>query len=173
MPIRLTRSTCRQILIRQSDEMYKELEAEMTAIGQVAVKNFEFVVKDWDDKPQFAFTQRISPNQIYLSIVPFGKNAKIFIWVDQGTREHIIRPRGAGYPLRFQTGYNAKTAPIAQYGVGDGSYSGDWRASYEVVHPGTEAREFTREFLLFINSQMQRRVENALRRGIRRANNSL
>lgn len=66
---------------------------------------------------------------------------KIYAWVSQGTRPHIIRPKGPGYPLRFQSGYKAKTIPNSLTPSGGGKFGPEVRA-FEVRHPGTAPRYF-------------------------------
>ena len=66
---------------------------------------------------------------------------QIYAWVSEGTRAHIIRPKGQGYPLRFQSGYKAKTMPGSLTPSGGGKFGPDVRA-FEVHHPGTQPRKF-------------------------------
>lgn len=165
---RVVKSPVRQAIINQWGSMYTELQAEAEAIGLEGVKQFERVVADWDTKVRFTYERKVTAQYISVEIKPYGKSALIFTYVDQGTKPHIITPKG-DYPLRFQTGYSARTKPVAQYGVGSGTSSGEWRASYEVHHPGTKARQFTQEYMREIQFTLARRVENALRRGVRRA----
>lgn len=66
---------------------------------------------------------------------------QIYAWVSQGTRPHVIRPKGQGYPLRFQAGYKAKTIPGSLTPSGGGPF-GPQVAAFEVHHPGTQPRRF-------------------------------
>lgn len=68
-------------------------------------------------------------------------NDQIYTWVSEGTRPHIIRPKGPGYPLRFQVGYKAKTIPGSLTPSGGGKFGAEVRA-FEVHHPGTKPRKF-------------------------------
>lgn len=62
-------------------------------------------------------------------------------WTNFGTRPHIIRPRGPGYPLRFMSGYSPSTRPGSLQSSA-ASTSGSTVYRYEVHHPGTLARRF-------------------------------
>ncbi len=66
---------------------------------------------------------------------------QIYMWVSEGTRPHIIRPKGPGYPLRFQSGYKAKTQVGSLTPSGGGKFGPEVRA-FEVHHPGTRPRKF-------------------------------
>jgi len=68
-------------------------------------------------------------------------NDQIYTWVSGGTRPHVIRPKGPGYPLRFQSGYKAKTIPGSLTPSGGGKFGPEVRA-FEVHHPGTAPRRF-------------------------------
>lgn len=165
---RVVRSSVRQALISMWGNMYTELQAEAEAIGLEGVAQFDKVVRGWDTKVRFTYERKVTAQYISVEIKPYGKNAIIFTYVDQGTKPHIIRSKG-DYPLRFQTGYSALTKPVAQYGVGTGQSSGEWISKYEVNHPGTKARQFTETYMRDIKAELARRIENALRRGARRA----
>ena len=68
-----------------------------------------------------------------------GTDDEIFGYVDQGTRAHIITPRRPGYPLRFRSGYRAKTAPGRIWAQTGGAF-GNWVRAMYVNHPGTKPR---------------------------------
>lgn len=143
----------------------------MAAIGREGIQHFQKITASWDHQPDFAFTQRVSPKLIEVKIFPYGEHAQIFEWTDKGTKPHEIRPKPENKRglLIFQTGYSARTAPIARFDVGSGTASGEWRAAASVQHPGTEARQFTQDYTKKIQKTIQRRTENTIRRGLRRA----
>lgn len=170
MPARKIKKNIRQEMTRQFRLLIDEAEAEMAIIGQELVADHEEAVADWEHKPQFSFTQRIAPDKISVEILVFGKYAKIWQYVDQGTKPHEIlpRPENPTQRLAFQTGYSAKTAPVAQFHVGTGARSGQWVSAKAVQHPGTKARKFTKTFSDDLQREMARRIENAFRRAERR-----
>lgn len=105
-------------------------------------------VSDWSDKPRFERELSIKPDLIIGRLIVKGSDAAAlhFMWTDQGTKAHIIRPKKAPM-LRFQTGYAPRTAPIAKAQVGDGKASGQHVSTLVVLHPGTTARQFTNEWI--------------------------
>jgi hypothetical protein len=70
-----------------------------------------------------------------------GTDDRIYGYVDQGTRPHIIRPKHAK-ALAFLSGYRAKTAPGVIGATGGGGFGSRVFAQL-VHHPGTKARKFT------------------------------
>jgi hypothetical protein len=113
-------------------------------VARIAEKDLNEVVSDWKNQPLFVTEYRGNQKgSLVWTINATGdeKAIEIFGYVDQGTEPHIIRPVNASR-LRFSSGYQAKTAPIANAQAGSGRSSGDVVFAKEVHHPGTEAREF-------------------------------
>ncbi len=137
------------------------LRSELVTRGEAGATYFRVVVLNWSNKPQFKTRVEFNDTQYKLYIQPEGQHRMLFIWTDEGTKPHIIRPKGPGYPLRFRSGHNPKTVPVARANVGDGRSTGPWVSKYEVNHPGTEAREFRPE--------MQRRLEIGLQSALEQA----
>jgi len=91
-----------------------------------------------------------------------------FIWTDQGTRPHIIRSK-RGRLLRFKVGgYQPKTRRRT-LGSGRGKAGRSWRSAEVIHHPGTKAREFTREIQKRRRAPFFKAMREANLRGIRRA----
>lgn len=108
----------------------------------------------------------------------FGKANAVWRYVDEGTGKwgknhspYPIRPKRTNKSglLKFQTGYSPMTAPVAKYNVGSGGRSGNWISSKGVIHPGIRPREFTKTINEELNPSRRARIENAIRRAIRRA----
>ena len=106
------------------------------------------VVKDWDDKPKFKVVAAARMDGVGFKVVLGGSRdaQNHFVWTDLGTKPHKIRAKNGG-SLAFQVGYQAKTTPVAQFGVGDGTANGAWVRTQEVDHPGTDARKFSKTFV--------------------------
>jgi hypothetical protein len=101
------------------------------------------VVRDWQTDVDFAALPSQRREAYLYEIKAIGAGAQIFVYVDQGTEPHEIRPTKPGGVLAFRTGYSAKTAPVAQHAVGTGKATGAHVVATVVHHPGTEARQFT------------------------------
>lgn len=105
------------------------------------------VVNDWKSEIDFAVLPTRTKSAYTYEVKAIGPDLEIFIYVDEGTKPHIIRPKKPGGRLAFQSNYSARTAPVALYGQGTGKKSGPWQYRTEVHHPGNEARQFTKTIL--------------------------
>jgi hypothetical protein len=91
-----------------------------------------------------------------------GTDDAVYGYVDRGTRAHIIVPKGPGYPLRFQSGYRAKTTAGVIGSHGGGKF-GPFRRAWMVRHPGTKARRFTQMIFDKHKALSLRRIADRLR----------
>jgi len=163
---------------RAVEALPKEVRTRiMKQVAQTAARDllrrFRRTTHTWRRKPRFEAIQETTPTGV---TVLAGTDSDVYKFVDQGTRPHIIEPKGPGYPLRFQSGYRAKTMP-GYLGSGMGGPFGSYASAYRVRHPGTQARRFTemifkdvepRTFKLFvklIHNAMIKHVRWAARRG--------
>ena len=73
----------------------------------------------------------------------------------------MILPKG-DYPLRFQSGYSAKTSPGLISSKNDGP-SGEVVYARGVIHPGTEARNFDATIQKEQEAPFKRAMEAAMR----------
>lgn len=161
---------------RQTDAAFEAADDEMVRKSDNVVAYLQDVVASWTqpNKPAFGVRIRSSSTEIFYNIVAIRNNTP-WMWVDQGTgldgpngRRYPIEAKG-NYPLRFQTGYSPKTAPLARYNVGDGRKRGDWVSTRKKIwHPGTRARKFTNEAAKDIQVNMRRDVNQAIERSIRK-----
>lgn len=121
---------------------------------------FEDVVNDWEHAPDFRATTYVNQASIWITVSPTGPNAQIWRWVDEGTKPHVIMPRGRG-PLRFRTGYWPRTwGAVAHYG--NGQATGPFVSTHVVHHPGTTKREFTLTIRNKYAATFAREVQNAI-----------
>jgi hypothetical protein len=70
-----------------------------------------------------------------------GTDNRIYGYVDEGTKAHIIRAKSGGF-LTFRTGYIARTIPRVLHS-GQSRYTGGWARKRIVRHPGTQSRRFS------------------------------
>jgi hypothetical protein len=168
LPTQLIKSNARANLIRRDVQLRQELAGTFNDVGREMKDSHEEVTSDWDHKPTFKIGMSISPYLLAVQVNVTGENAKIWIYVDQGTRPHSIRPKNPGGVLAFQTGYNPRTTPVAQAHVGDGRASGDWVHAKAVQHPGNDARDFSGTLRRFWKQEFTRQIENAFARALRR-----
>lgn len=135
-------------------------EAFREEIKDEVVADFNDVTSDWQTDVTFDARVEVQGGNIVIGIGP-RRNAKIWRYVDEGTRAHAIRPRRAKR-LRFQTGYSARTRPGRAH-VGNGTASGDVVYSAGVWHPGTEAREFTKTIMDKWRKEIAQVVRDAIK----------
>ena len=133
-----------------------------------ALSLFERVTRTWRHKPSFRVRADVRPTFVK---VAGGTDDPVFQYVDLGTRPHTIEPRGPGYPLRFASGYRAKTIPGTLSGRRGGSFGREVRAM-RVRHPGTRARRFSemigKDTLETIRKALGKQFGQAVRRGYQR-----
>lgn len=168
MPSIDIRSRVRQRMLKFDTEFKEALKEELDPIAKKMVTKFRRAVSNWTAKPIFSYRITIKKKSIRLTVFPKGTARQQFLWVDRGTKPYTIYPKNGGF-LRFQPGYNAKTQPIARYGVGDGSRFGGWVAAKQVNHPGIRARKFGEKFSQDILPDLREAKENAFRRATRRS----
>lgn len=114
-------------------------EAEAIA-GEIEL-DFLFTVGTWKHDVSFTTLHELRGSTVEILV---GTDDKIFAYVDQGTKPHIIKSKTPGGRLAFRSGkYRAKTSPgqlIATFGS---PASGPLTRPKVVHHPGTKARKFT------------------------------
>ena len=119
--------------------LYEQLmDAATREVTTGMLTDFKSTVATWQSKPRFGVTRR--GTAWYIST----KN-DVYSYVNEGTRAHVIRPRMASRLVFFRTGFRAKTSPGV---IGSGSgrrASRDLTFAKEVHHPGTKARNFSKQ----------------------------
>jgi hypothetical protein len=101
-------------------------------------KDFQRTTRTWKTSVIFVIHKSVvSGNTLSGSV---GTDNKIYGYVNDGTRAHIIRPKRAR-ALRFRTGYRAKTKYRVLSSSSGGAY-GAYAYAQVVHHPGTKPREF-------------------------------
>lgn len=94
-------------------------------------------VKTWKKKPTFRIVRKRQGRDEVIGV--FTDDMR-WIWIGQGTKPYIIRPRKAK-ALRFKSGYSPATAPNRVIARPAQSF-GDTVHAQEVHHPGIKARKF-------------------------------
>lgn len=164
----------RQTIIRQDAQIRQELLVTSVGYGNDVMAYYRKVVATWREKPRFDIQAKVTPDEISVFVIAAGLFAQRWEWLDKGTglygpfkAPYLIEPKG-DYPLRFQSGHNAKTAPGGKYNQGDGRRFGDWVSTYAVLHPGIEPRDFSGTAAKDIQPNFPQRIESVLRRRTRR-----
>ncbi len=150
-------------------QVASELRAAAEAHGQELKTEFEGIVSDWENQPDFIVEPKVSAQEIRVEVRPRKrrKASTIFGYVDRGTDgPYPIAPkaRNKRERLAFQMGYSARTAPVAQAHVGSGSASGPWVFPQVVMHPGIKARLFSETIQKRTYPKFRRSIESVFRR---------
>lgn len=163
------RPSVKSVMARQKREIERERRETLIDTGN-ELKNWdELVVRDWADRPSFGIDIQMTPAFETVKVYPKGKHAKLWLFVDRGTKPHKIKARNKPL-LKFQSGHSARTAPVAKANVGTGRKFGPWIATKEVNHPGSKARDFDKTFLKELDPPLYVRINAAIQRGIDKAN---
>lgn len=145
-------------------QRYKEkyLKAFAETMGETSkemLKDYRETVKTWKRKPKFTASAPRFERGNY--VIAVGTDDRIYGYVDKGTKRHRIRPRRARF-LRFQSGYTAKTIPLAIRSRSGGA-SGATVFSRGVMHPGTEARKFSEVIAIRAHARFEKALKKRLK----------
>ncbi len=169
MPLLLKniRSNKRKASLSELDSIARKMIADSLdkQIKPALVTSHNKIVEGWKNKPTFQTRKYIRSDKISMTVFPTGEAAKIYTYVDQGTKPHLIIPKNAPY-LKFRTGYSPKTLPnparLVLHPQG-GKSTGSWVTAKIVHHPGSEARKFSETIARDLESDFKRVIENTFR----------
>ncbi|MFA4974450.1 MAG: hypothetical protein WC683_17730 [bacterium] len=113
----------------------------LRAEGREECKLLQQTTAHWThDKPRFETLIGFAGGDASLLVGPGGSitGSQKWVWLDEGTRAHEIKPKRARY-LVFRTGYSAGSTP-GTFATKAASTSGEVARAKIVHHPGTKAR---------------------------------
>lgn len=116
-------------------------------VMQDAAKSFTDATKDWKHKPTFVGTAKITNKNIAIII---QTDDKIFKFVDEGTKPHIIRPIAPNKVLHWNDGPH-----------GEG---GEDRFATIVHHPGYAGAKISESAQVIWTGLMPKYFDEALRK---------
>lgn len=179
--LRSIRARKRKAAIADLDSIARqEIDGALDRVEKALVASHERVVKDWTSDVTFAAKRIVTPTRIRILIVPRGKDAEVWYYVDRGTKPHEIAAKNAprlafmmttsgGKPVRG--GYVPKTLAKPARTVAGGGYVKSPKTLVTpmvVDHPGNEPRGFTEQIAEDGKPFYKREMENAFRRAARR-----
>lgn len=146
-----------------SKTMTAEIAKATTDTLNTMKHDFERTVRGWNTRVIFTTQKslKVSGDSLRGSV---GTDNKIYGYVNNGTRAHIIRPKRAK-ALRFRTGYRPKTQFRTLISKSGGGAYGPYAYAQVVRHPGTAPREFD----VTIADMRQPDYEQAVRKAIMKA----
>lgn len=157
-------------------DVTKALDLGLQAGGEIVKSEFALFTGTWEQKNQPNWTERKPGSSSITLTIPSGggsirvtdrvwsytTQSNIMVWVDDGTKPHIIRPKKAGF-LAFQTGFIAKTKP-SQIMSGPGANFGLTAFAKEVHHPGTDPRNISNKIGENADGYLAKMIQDALDR---------
>jgi hypothetical protein len=123
-------------LMADPRKLSRVIENALSAAALGAKADFGVTAQTWskESKPRFSILRKTGERIVYTG-------SKIYKFVDGGTKPHNIVAKGKK-PLKFKSGYRAKTSP-GKIGSGSGGTSGSWVSKRMIKHPGTKPRKFS------------------------------
>lgn len=143
-----------------------ELNKELKELGRSAENELAKPTRQWDNPPQFKSDFSGGTSRIVLIVHPVGAQAAKYERIDFGTPARVIRPNRKKV-LRFRPRYLASTIPNRLWSRA-ARRSGDFVYARYVHNPGIRARNFTQQALKKVNPEFRRRIENLIRREVRK-----
>lgn len=162
MRLLVKKITPKRSVLLDIDNLRNELEDALDEVKSGVLDDFESTVSTWKTPVGFKGQKVITTSGMAVQVQPYGDGAEIWGYVNDGTRAHIIRPRFAR-SLAFRSGYSSKTR-VGRIKSGAGGSSGATVFAQQVMHPGTEARDFTGLIAEKWKPEFKRIGENAMRR---------
>lgn len=158
------------------DEVERTIEKETKPM---LLEYHQRIVDEWSgEKPIFKAKKKITRDAIIVYVYPTGGKGKDkWIWLTEGTgihgprhKEIVIKPKKPEGVLAFPSVYIPRTRPGAggQY-KGLGKSSGETVFAKEVHVKGIKPRPFHKVIARWARSKFKKQMENAMKRGARRA----
>ena len=149
-----------------------ELQKELQELGKSAEKEMAKPTRQWVAPPAFKSRITGSTSRVMMIVHPIGRQAKKYERIDFGTNPRVIRPRKPGGILKFQPKYLASTIPNRLWSR-VAKRRGAFVYARIVHHPGIRPRNFSKQVYQTMNPEFRRRMENLIRRELRRGGGRL
>ena len=139
--------------------------------GRLEAKKLQETTQHWKGaKPTFDFTVSLAGGKEALLLTGVSgdtEGAQKWIWLNYGTKRHVITARRAPF-LQFRVGGRAGSTPRS-WSTSAAVPGTEPRRARRVMHPGTKAREWT---ILLYEERWQpfaKAVNDALEQGMKKA----
>jgi hypothetical protein len=121
---------------------------------------FKKTVFGWANKPDFGWAQRRDADSMSITMYPEGPYADIWELVNAGSPRHDIPKNGTTW-MSFRPGYRAATRPGSL--MSNRAYrSGKYTTTYQVDHPGFEARDFLKQIADEYENPYMNEIQDAI-----------
>lgn len=138
-----------------------EVKTELQKVADGILKDFAKTTRTWTHKPKFKKKVRSTGQPKKVEV---WTSDKIYKYVNDGTKKHVIRPKKKGGVLVFPAKSTPKTTPML-ISSKKGSRGKKLIFAKEVQHPGTKARKFDK----VISKKWKPRFYKALQKAYRTA----
>jgi hypothetical protein len=138
---------------------------ELRAEGRAVKKEFDKTTATWKGaKPTFTFAIGLTGKDAIVLVGPAGnqEGAQKWVWLDEGTKKDypIVAKNKPLLIFRHGSGFRAKTK-VKTFSSGAGANTGPWVSKKKVIHPGIEAREWSKEIVKKRQKKFNRRLSEA------------
>ena len=140
----------------------KELKRAIENAGNMSAKaveaDFVSTVTTWEHKPKFTIEHTRDSGEWDV-----GTDDKIYGYVSEGTRAHVIKPKDGKRLVFFRTGFKAKSVIGSRRSNIGKKANKDLTFAKQVQHPGTEARKFPETINRIWDKEWPRQIARAIR----------
>jgi len=155
----------------------KEVERTLDTVVKPRLLDYpRRIVASWQHQPEFKAMKKVTRADIRIYVYPTGPHKDIWIYVSRGTglygpkkSKYPIEPKKKGGVLAFPSVYVPKTTVRGPGYKGPGKSSGPTIFAKHVMHPGIKGRRFEEAWARWGKTWFRREMENAMKRGARRA----
>ena len=149
--------------VLNSKAFRKEIEDELHRQLKILMGDCKMITRTWDHDVEFKTDIKFGADDS----VSISTRDKPFIYLDQGTREHWVKPRRGG-ALAFHSKYKAKSRP-RMIGSVQGGGSGPMAYSKGHKVKGIQPREYFKTMKDIRESGFERAMVKAFERGCKNA----
>lgn len=144
----------------------REYEKEAKAITNGVHKDYRKAVSKWRRKPKFK--KRVEFRDIGI-IMAVTTDNKIFLYWDEGTKKHIIRPRRREFLRFIGSSYRARSAPR---GRGRPRKS-DYVYTKMVKHPGFKGTKTSQKIRKRWGPRVIKKMDRATKRAAKKSGHAI
>jgi hypothetical protein len=142
----MNRKQFRQELQVQRKKVHKE---QLERIGKLVAEKWKLIMLGYMGKDESPLTDTIKYTVTNSGVSIYSDN-DIVLYLEKGTRPHIIRPKKPGGSLAFRTKESGTRKDGSRYSHGDTIYT------KEVHHPGFEPRPAASEALFLSQNEIKK-----------------
>jgi len=143
-----------------------EVNRELKGVARAAEEEMAKPTRQWGAPPTFRTDIAGGLNKVIMTVHPTGAQAAKYERIDFGTPARVIRPNRKKV-LRYLPRYLASTIPNRLWSR-LARRSGEFRYARYVHNPGIQARNFSQQVYKKMNPEFRRRMENLIRREVRK-----